>query len=712
MKSKGKNLTTAHDGRSYRRRLPNIKICRGLGVKGYLSPLPLRRIFSSLCSTAAIGLLSVTFANAQPSADEDLTQFSLEQLINIEVYSASKFLQKASDAPAAVTVITAADIKTYGYRKLADILKSIRGIYGRYDRNYDFIGLRGFGRPGDYQSRFLLLLDGYRLNDAVFDAATVSTDFILDVDLIDRVEFVPGPGSSIYGSNAFFGVVNVITRTAKDVKGLEVSMENASYDTNKARLTYGGSLDNGLRIVVSGSFYDSKGRDLYFSEFDTPATDHGIAHHLDYDRYDSFFTKISYSAFTLTAACSDRKKGVPTAAFDTPFNNPASATRDRQTFIDLQYDKSYSEKLNVLARIYYGEYPYDGDYPLYDNTHHAFFNYDDSRPKWAGGEIKLVNTQFDKHKLVYGAEYRDNIHQDLFNHNGDPSAGYSGHNRSRRHALYLQDEYEIGKNWLINAGARYDSYSDSGEIVNPRLGLIYKPDPSSAIKLLYGTAFRAPNVYELYYQSEDQKANPNLKPEKIKTYDLIFEKYYDNRLRFTAGAFYYQTRDLLDSHVDPTDNLSVYDNIEAVDTRGVEFEAEHHWKNGAKIRSSLTLQKTRDAATGDALPNSPKVLAKFNGTAPLFNTKMQSGLELQYTGRRTTSSQGTVGGYTIANLTLLGTQWVKNLDVSMSIYNLLGKKYSDPSGLDVSNTTPGVPPGLDTVSQDAQTYRLKLTYRF
>lgn len=677
----------------------------------FIPHTPFQRIAVCLRCTAAVSLLAAIPAKAATYANQDLTQYSLEQLINISVYSASKFEQKASDAPAAVTVITAADIKAYGYRKLADILRSIRGVYGRYDRNYDFIGLRGFGRPGDYQSRFLLLLDGYRLNDANYDASAIGTDFILDVDLIDRVEFVPGPGSSIYGSNAFFGVVNVITRAAKDFKGLEVSTEAASYDTKKTRLSYGKHFDNGLTALVSGSFYESGGRDIYFQELDTPATNNGVAHDLDYDRYGSFFTKMSYDDFTLTAAYSKRKKGVPTVSFNTPFNDQDSNTVDRQTYIDLQYYKYYSDKLNLMARVFYGEYPYNGNYPLFDNANNPIVDHEVSRPKWWGGELKFVNTQFGKHKLVYGAEYRDNLQQNLSNFVNDPSDGYVGRNSSTRYGVYAQDEYELSKKWIINAGARYDTYG-VGNNVSPRLGVIYKPEASSAIKLLYGVAFRAPNVYELYYESVDHKSNPALKPEKIKTYDLIFERYYDNRLRVMAGFFYYKTYGLIDSHIDPTDNLDVYDNIEKVDTRGAEFEIERRWKNDTKVRASLTLQKTRDAATNTTLTNSPKVLAKINASAPIFDTKMHGGLEVQYTGKRDTTNSGTVGGYAIANLTLLSGQWVKNLEVSVGIYNLFDKTYADPSGLEFSNGTPGVVPGLDAIYQDGRNYRIKLTYRF
>ena len=111
-----------------------------------------------------------------------------------------------------MTIVTAGEIKRYGYRTLADILRSVRGFFVTYDRNYDYVGVRGFGRPGDYNSRVLLLVDGHRINDNVYDTASIGTEFPVDVDLIDRMEIIPGPSSSLYGNNAFFGVINIITR--------------------------------------------------------------------------------------------------------------------------------------------------------------------------------------------------------------------------------------------------------------------------------------------------------------------------------------------------------------------------------------------------------------------------------------------------------------------------------------------------------------------
>ena len=120
----------------------------------------------------------------------DLSEASLEQLGNIKVYSASKHFQLAGDAPSSVTLITADEIQQHGYRTLGDILQTVRGFFVTNDRNYSSVGVRGFARPGDYNTRILLLVDGHRLNDNIYDEAMIGTEFPIDIDLIERIEII------------------------------------------------------------------------------------------------------------------------------------------------------------------------------------------------------------------------------------------------------------------------------------------------------------------------------------------------------------------------------------------------------------------------------------------------------------------------------------------------------------------------------------------
>jgi len=196
----------------------------------------------------------------QEAKQPDLSGMSIEDLAKLKVdavYGASKFLQKAADAPASVTVVTAEEIQKYGYRTLADVLRSVPGFYVIYDRNYTYVGVRGLSRPGDYNARILFLLDGHRVNDNIYDGALVGTDFPVELDLIERIEIVRGPSSSVYGTGAFIAVVNVITKRGRDLDSAEISTEAGSWNSYKGRVSYGKRFDSGLETLLSGTFYDS-----------------------------------------------------------------------------------------------------------------------------------------------------------------------------------------------------------------------------------------------------------------------------------------------------------------------------------------------------------------------------------------------------------------------------------------------------------------------
>ncbi len=634
----------------------------------------------------------------------DLTTLSPEELMKVEVatvYSASKFEQKVTEAPASVSIVTADEIRKYGYRTLSDILRSLRSFNITYDRNYTFVGVRGFGRAGDYNSRILLQVDGHRLNDNVYSLALIGTEFPVDVDLIDRVEVVRGPGSSLYGNDAFFAVVNVITRRGGDLRGAELSGEAGSFDTYKARATYGNLFKNGMEALLSGSYYDSTGDRLFFKEFDAPATNNGITDHTDYDSFYNTLAKFSHAGFTLEGVYSSRTKGIPTASYGTDFNEPRNKTVDDWWFADLKYERSLGSRLAVTGRLFYDIYDYRGDY-IYSGV----VNKDLGYGSWWGGEAKVAATLLDRHKLVVGAEYQDNLHQDQKNYNLDPYELFVDDRRnSYLVAGYIQDEITIFRNLLLNAGVRYDYYSTFGSTVNPRLALIYTPIDGSVIKLLYGSAFRAPNVYELYLQSAStgMKGNPDLKPEKIKTYELIYEQYIGNSIRGTVTGFYYDINDLIVQVTDPADSLLVFRNLNEVKAEGAEAELEEKWDNGLTGKVSYSFVHAENSATGQTLVNSPQHLVKLNVTVPLIRDKVFLGIQELFTSRRKTLAGNFAKSYYITNLTLFSQNLLKNLELSASLYNLFDYNYGDPGGNEHVE---------DVIPQDGRVFRVKLTYRF
>ena len=156
-----------------------------------------------------LSLLAVSTALAQveaPPKPADLTELPLEALMNLDVptvYAASKVVQKTTEAPSSISIVTADEIKKYGYRTLAEVLQSVQGFNVSYDRNYAFLGARGLSL-GDFNSRVLLLVNGHRVNKNLTDGAAIDTDRLLDIDLLYRVEVIRGPGSVLYRQQRFF----------------------------------------------------------------------------------------------------------------------------------------------------------------------------------------------------------------------------------------------------------------------------------------------------------------------------------------------------------------------------------------------------------------------------------------------------------------------------------------------------------------------------
>ena len=185
-----------------------------------------RQLITPRCRRTALRPLWLAMATAFASpahAAGDLTSLSLDQLMEVTIVGASKYEQKQSEVAAAVSVITRQEIRAFGWRTLAEALASLPGVHTSYDRQYSYLGLRGFGLPGDFNTRALVTIDGNRVNAPQADTGPSGRDLPIDIDLIERIEFIPGPGGAVYGQNAMFGVVNVITRRGSDVDGIELA---------------------------------------------------------------------------------------------------------------------------------------------------------------------------------------------------------------------------------------------------------------------------------------------------------------------------------------------------------------------------------------------------------------------------------------------------------------------------------------------------------
>ncbi|MBI5329304.1 MAG: TonB-dependent receptor [Betaproteobacteria bacterium] len=650
-------------------------------------------------------LITALLALASPAAAQDATpdagyfDMDLEQLLQVDyVLSAGKFPQKITDAPSRVTIITADEIKTQGYRTLADVLGAMRGLYLTYDRNYTYLGTRGFARAGDYNTRIQLMVDGVRIDDPVYNQASIGQEFPIDLDLVERVEFLPGPGSAAYGNNAFLGLVHVITKRPAALDGAQTAFQLGDHGGRGARASLARTLDNGGELLLAVSAWNQGGGDLYYPEFNVAPND-GWARGLDDERTRRAFAKYAGNKWTLQALWGERVKGIPTASFGTIFGDSASETRDAYTRLSARRDFTWSERTQGSLQFHYGRYDFRGDY-VYDSPPRTL-NRDVGRGDRWGMEGKIQHSA-DRHLWSLWAEALRDSEIVQRNFDVDPYRALLDERRqTSSHALFVQDEITLNERWLTSLGVRWDRVHTGESVVNPRLALIHKARPDTTLKLLYGSAFRAPNHYERDYAVAGfNKGNPDLKPERIRTLEAVAE-YRASGLRLAASAYLYKVRDLISQALDANDGLWVFRNGERVQAQGLELEAEYAWSDGERLRGSLTSQTTRNESTDQTLTNSPRTMAKLHWSRP-WRGDLRSGLEVQHISARTTAATR-LAGTTLVNLNLVSTRLGKGVEVTAGVQNLMDKRYSHPASLDHTQTR---------IEQDGRTWRVGLSYRF
>ncbi|MDY0014010.1 MAG: TonB-dependent receptor [Rhodocyclaceae bacterium] len=618
--------------------------------------------------------------------------------------SASKMARQISDSPSAVAIVTAEDIRAYGYRTLADVINGIRGLYTTFDRRYQYMGGRGFGGTDDYAGRIMLLIDGYATQDNLFNQVYLDESGLLDLELVERVEYVPGTGSATYGSNALLGIINVVTRQGRDFNGLQLSGEAASHGGWKRRVTYGKHFDNGAEVLLSASALDSDGQDLHFPAYDTPATNHGLAEGMDRERSRRLFGKLSQDGWTIEGAYADRRKGVPTnpsplTAFNTPFK-----IQDENAFVSVRHEADLSLQLQSASSLFVGYYAYRNlrQYADYseDNEKYGQRDFDG---RWWSFDQKFVGTWFAGHTLVSGLELRRDFLQKFRWRYLSPTGEVlwrhdESFDRSTT-SLYLTDELRLNDRWTLNLGARWDAADDLDANWSPRLALIYQPDAQTTWKASYSEAFKMPNAYD---RSSYIGYGASAAPEYVAASELTMQHQFSAQLRFTGSVYNYRRSDQMVFREALDDYLAAGSSR----TSGIELELEGAWNNGLRTRGSLAWQQAR-AVDGGQLANSPKVLGKLNLSVPLLAHGLRGGLEAQYVGPRQTLENRRLGAYALANLTLSSERKWYGLSASFSVRNLFDRDYEAVSPFD---WRPDSGIRQDSLRMDGRTYWFQLNY--
>ena len=651
----------------------------------------------------ACGLIAIACPLAQAGSVSELGAMSLDSLLDVEVTAASKFPQRIGESASSATVISAAEIRALGFRTLAEALASIRGLSVGSDRTYAYLGVRGLSAPGDYNTRVLLLIDGIRVNDSVYDQAMLGSEFPLDLSVVDSIEFIPGQGSAIHGANALFGVVNVVTRkiAGRDEARAGLVVGSGRSSAGSAMLNLAGSEGRGL--LLSATVGHSDGHDLYYPGYDTPETNHGVSTGADGERANKLLLKLDGgNGLSGLLIYSDRWKGLP-AAIGTIFGDSGNRYRDTTTLASVTLDTRLDDATELRQRLYTGRYDFEGDYRV--DYAPGTLNVDTAKARWWGLESSAVTTRLAGHKLAFGADLQWTPHRDQSNFDAtEPPAVYLDDHRSARSlSFFAEDQVELSTRFSLTAGARYDRTTGDGiehSAFSPRLAAVFRPDERSVLKYIYGAAFRPPNAYEADYAIPGEppyKANPALRNESVRGHEIALEYRPAPSARWLVSVYSNQARDLIVQTTDPADGALVFRNQGSLRTTGIEIEGEWLLPNGARIRANASGQHVGDAAGGDVVSTAPRRLANLMVTWPL-GAAWNLGLHSALVGRR-----GEAAGYGTTSLTLSTAAPWRGWDASLSMYNVFDRHATDP-GSD--------PVFIPTVPQDGRSLRLQFEHWF
>ncbi|MFZ5841699.1 MAG: TonB-dependent receptor plug domain-containing protein [Pseudomonadota bacterium] len=559
------------------------------------------------CSLALLLTFSAVSAAAQDSSLEYFS-LSLDELLKVKVTSTSRNPELTRLAPGSVTVFTRAELDNMGIRTLTDLLNLVTGVQALFEPPEGRSNLLlGRGTPESYGQGFLLLLDGERLNEHYTGGFTLANRMV-PVSNLARVEIIRGPGSALYGSNAFSGVINLISSDKSD------------------RYAAGVGADGGYLLSAS---HNADAGDWHYGLFAEIAGDDGQRHDGVFDRFglqqqtsdprrarDGQF-RLGFRDTLLTVRHSARE--LENFYVFGRLSDGINEEFTEQQFVRLEQQWGTAEQPIVLAysrsRVRWepfaritlgGEPPFEPagllngaklDYRAESLSLDVSQRYDFGQLNWGAhaeqADIPLASTitNYDPIDLSYFGELRE-LSADRYRFVEDRSRRLIG--------IYLQHQYQWSDAWSTTLGLRHDDYNDIGSRFTPRLAVIYAPGDIHTGKLLWGRAFRAPGLGDLYDRDAGSTVgNPNLDAIESETLELA---YLQTRADWRGGLtlFDNQIENLLSAIALPSGDTLIT-NIGENHSQGVELELSYAPSPAWLLRlSSTAITRNRSKGIPDA----------------------------------------------------------------------------------------------------------------
>jgi iron complex outermembrane receptor protein len=488
---------------------------------------------------AWITMLVIAGLPAHSQEAGDLTQKSLEDLMNIEITSVSKKEQKTSEAPAAIFVISREDIRRSGALNIPDLLRMVPGVdVAQIDTGKWAISARGFN--GQYSDKLLVLVDGRTVYTPVFAGVFWDSQNIL-FDTIERVEVIRGPGAAVWGANAVNGVINIITRTANDTSGGYLVAGAGSSGTGPEAFRYGGNVRNlgAWRVIAEGFHYNA-----------LPAFG-GIDGNDDWRLIRGVFrTDSKLSARDSLTAEGEAYQGNAGERADTPVSleppeNAVLALRDRYSGWNLlaRWNRVISPRSQTSLQVYFDRTSRgDTTYSIGLNTFDIDFQHHFA---WVA-----------RQDIVWGLGYR--VSAD----GTDPTLRVSFTPKDRGTQLFssfAQDEIAVRPDRVkLSLGARLEHNDYTGFSVQPSARLLWTPDSRSMFWSAVSGADRTParsdtNIRVNYTAFPGPGGlpalvslfgNPNQKDERLTAFEAGYRDTWSSRFSLDSTVFYDRYRDL------------------------------------------------------------------------------------------------------------------------------------------------------------------------
>lgn len=673
-----------------------------------------KELIASLSLALCLGVNSMVLAADEPvsqpnpvmeqnsQTEKELGLFFEEQ----DLVTATKRPTSLRKAPAIATIITADEIRNMGANNIMDVLKMAPGL-GISINESGVLMLEVRGVRTAINEKVLVMIDGHSLNRNFDGSALYNVAGLLPVENIKQVEVVRGPGSALYGTSAFVATINIITRNAEEINGLELKSGGGSFDTFKANMVAGKAIGDKLTFSMSADHFQTNGPNLGIPADVLTPTGTSLAPGTadsSAKQTDVFF-KVGYGDLSFRGHYLTKKRGL--------FIGLGSAlTESSQDMIDnywgeLAYDLHITKGLTSNTKVrydYYDQDPYvrilpKGAYGLYTEGMVAIPLV---KNRNIGVEEQLSWDVHDDHHLILGASF-DVMRQygtgEITNY--DPNtflplvppvlqetANWNRDVTREVWALYGQYEWQAMENLNITLGGRYDHYNDFGGTTNPRVALVWSFLENADLKLLYGKAFRAPNFVELYNTTNPVVVgNPILKPEKIETYEAGLAYRFNRFFAAELNYFYSEIKNMIIWNTNvPLNNPAFYDNIGSAITQGVELGINGAYKRDFHWKFSYAWQEPRDAITNRPLPYVPAQRA--NASINYVVTKYANlHTDLLWTGVRPRDKGDTrqqMPAYFTADMALTFKNFYKTLEIQAVVKNLLNQHYKDP---DTSNAS-------------------------